>query len=69
MVCEICMADGVLEVNGCWYCLKHMHHGLHAVAETIALLATPKMEISPGELCDAFDETIAEYNYPWPDDE
>ena len=68
-VCCVCMADGVLDVGGAWYCQAHMHHGLHAVAETIVLLATPKMSIGPGDFCDIFDEVLDEYGYTWPADE
>jgi hypothetical protein len=68
-VCVICFADGVLEVSGGWYCVKHMHHGLHAVAETIVLLATPKMTIGSDDLCVCFDELLSDYDYTWPDDE
>jgi hypothetical protein len=68
-VCCICLADGVLEVNGAWYCIAHMHHGLHAVAETLALLTTPRMSTSADNLCEVFDDVLSDYDYPWPKDE
>lgn len=68
-VCAICMADGVLEVNGAWYCIDHMHHGLEAVAETITQLSRHRMTCDADTLIESFNETLDDYEYKFPDDE
>jgi hypothetical protein len=68
-VCEVCMADGVLQVGGCWYCVRHMHEGLADVAMTIHQLATPHMECEFQDLRDELDEVLANSGYQFPDDE
>lgn len=66
-VCAVCMADGVLEVNGSWYCIDHMESGLEDVARVMAQLCRNTKDIQGDELFEAFQEVLAENDY-YPDD-
>lgn len=68
-VCAVCMADGVLEVNGCWYCIDHMTTGLEDVVRVMAQLCRHTKDIDASDLFDAFVETLDEYDYFEPEDE
>lgn len=63
------MADGVVEVSGQWYCPKHVHHALQAVAEAMVLLSMPKLDWTSSAMEEAIDELLNDAGYIWPDDE
>ena len=70
LVCVICMADGVLEVNGTWYCIDHMESGLEDVARVMYQLSRHKMQYDADSLVEAFTEVLDEHGYyPEEDDD
>jgi len=68
-VCCICMADGVVDVGGAWYCTKHTHYALLAVGEQMVLLSQPKLEWNSATMEEALIELLTEAGYEWEEDE
>jgi hypothetical protein len=59
-VCCYCVA---------WYCPKHIHHAMYAVAEQMALLSQPKLDWSSSGMEEAITEILNDAGFLWPDDE
>jgi hypothetical protein len=68
-VCCYCTAAGVIEVSGLWYCPKHIHHALYAVAEQMVLLSQPKLDWSSSDMEETITEILHEAGYVWPENE